>query len=79
MARLLEASFPNSSSITKVSFDPTLKVLTVTFKGGGTYHYFGVHRELVEQMLATRDAGESAGKFFHKNIRTKFQFERVAA
>ena len=73
----VEAEFPNSSSILKVSYNHLSGVLVVSFRSGKTYQYFQVPPELVDQMLETKEAGDSAGKFFHKNIRTKFEYSQV--
>lgn len=74
---MVEADFPSSSSISRIRFDHLDGVLAVTFKSGKTYNYFGVKPELVDQLLEVKNTGDSAGKFFAKNIRTKFTFELV--
>ena len=69
---MIEADFPNSSSISKIKFDHFSRILNVTFKTGKTYAYLGVPADLVDKMLEIKEAGDSAGKFFHKNIRSEF-------
>jgi hypothetical protein len=74
---MVETDFPGSSSISKIRFDHIEGVLAVTFKSGKVYNYFGVKPELIDQLLEVKNVGDSAGKFFAKNIRNKFTFERV--
>lgn len=47
-------------------------VLTVKFKGGGTYEYADVPADLHDKMIAA----ESAGKFFHAHVKGKFNHKK---
>lgn len=58
-----------------ISYDPETRVLEITFTSGGTYRYFGVPADVVNDL---RIAG-SPGKFFDSNIkRGGFEYERIA-
>lgn len=54
-----------SSNIEGAHFDPATGTLTVKFKSGGTYHYSGCKQDHYDGLCSA----ESAGKFFHANIR----------
>lgn len=62
-------TFLESSLIKEVSWDPFTQVLTITFTKEGKYDYIGVPQEVFEEMTKAK----SAGKFFHQNIRGKFE------
>ncbi len=55
-----------SSNIEACHFDPETKVLTIKFKSGGTYHYSGCEQHHFDGLCSA----ESAGKWFHKNIKS---------
>ena len=57
-----------SSLIETAGYDQQKKEMVVKFKTGGTYIYSQIPRDLFNAFL---DA-ESPGKFFHSNIRHKF-------
>ncbi len=61
--------FKDSSSISHCEHDDICKELHITFNSGSTHTYKGVMKETFE---AFKEA-ESAGKFFHKSIRGKYQ------
>jgi len=60
--------FVSSSNITSAEYDPFMEALTIFFKSGAQYDYIGVPMKLFEDFRAA----SSAGKFFHLNIRNKF-------
>lgn len=62
----------DSSLIKEVGYDPFMEVLTVNFHNGGVYEYIEVPEEVYNDLLEA----PSAGKFFHINIKNKFQFLR---
>lgn len=57
-----------SSNIASADYDAEAKVLTVTFKNGGTYKYSAVPQEIADGFAETN----SPGKYFAANIRGKF-------
>lgn len=61
-----------SSAISSVGFN-TDNTLEVRFSSGGTYRYFGVPQQTVEQLLSA----DSIGSFFSDNISGQFRSRRV--
>ena len=57
-----------SSHIGEIGYDDETNTLAVTFRSGDTYHYPGVGRGIFDAL----NSAESAGSFFHKSIRGKF-------
>lgn len=51
------------------------EVLTVEFVNGQKYNYLGVPQTVVEEFMTA----ESKGKFFTKNIKPKYAFEKQKA
>lgn len=60
----------NSSTILMVSYDNLLNTLDVEFRSGSVYQYVGVPRSVYVELMEA----ESVGKFFHANIKKKFDF-----
>ncbi len=56
----------NSSNIELIQYSGT--TMTVTFRGGGTYDYDDVPAELFDRFIES----DSLGKFFHDEVRGKF-------
>ena len=61
-----------SSHIKKAKYDAELKVLSVTFQNDMTYDYFNVPVETIDELLKV----ESAGKFFHANIKNSYKCKK---
>lgn len=61
-----------SSAISSVGFN-TDNTLEVRFSSGGTYRYFDVPQQTVEQLLGS----DSIGSFFSENISGQFRSRRV--
>jgi len=70
-----------SSNIEQVGFEENVKisfnqepmnVLRVVFNSGYTYDYYKVPKEIYESLLEA----ESAGMYFHKNIKNKYAYEK---
>jgi len=66
---MTELQIKPSSNIIQVKYDTEHKVLAITFKNDAVYDYFDVHQETVDELLKA----ESVGKFFHANIKTKYE------
>ena len=64
---------PESSNISRFSFDENNMVLTVEFKSGGTYQYFDVPEGIFEQMRSA----ESKGRFLAQNIKGTYRYARL--
>lgn len=62
----------DSSLLKEVIYDPFMSVMTVHFKNGGVYEYLEVPEETYNNLLKS----SSTGKFFHLNVKNKFQFLR---
>ena len=60
----------NSSTIQEVAYDNLLGTMDVLFQSGGLYQYVAVPRELYVELTEA----PSAGKFFHANVKGKFEF-----
>jgi len=70
---MVEVEITRSGMITKISYDESEKLLTLTFASGGAYSYKDVPKEVFDGLLAA----ESAGKYFHSHIKGKYETERV--
>ena len=66
---MTELQIKPSSNIIKAEYDTEHRVLAITFKHDVIYDYFGVHPEIIDELLKA----ESVGKFFHANIKTKYE------
>jgi hypothetical protein len=65
----------SSSNIAAVGYDTDERKLAVEFKGGGTYQYDEVPITTYTDLLTA----ESMGKFFHANIKGKFECRKEVA
>jgi hypothetical protein len=63
-----------SSLISGIDYDPDTEKLTVEFKNGGKYVYFGVS----EQIWNNFQNSPSVGKFFLANIKGNHHYESLA-
>ena len=73
LMELMEEIRLDSTNIYSVSYDPRREILIVRFRNNTRYRYFDVPESVFQDLL---DA-ESHGKFFHKNIRNVFVFEKM--
>lgn len=64
-----------SACLKSFAYDYGSGILELEFRTGGVYQYFGVPPEVHE---ALADA-PSPGRFFHRNIRGVYPFERIGA
>jgi len=62
-----------SSNISTIGYDAIRRTLRVTFKGGVSYDYSKVSKELYTKFLGA----ESIGKFLAQNIKGKFEYKKV--
>ena len=58
-----------SSMRTETQYDPESLILKVIFKKGGSYDYPGVSESIHQELVKA----SSVGKFFHSNIRGKYE------
>lgn len=67
----LVTQFEGSSLLKQAEYDPFMKTLTLHFHDETKlYEYIDVTQEVFDEL----SKAESAGKFFHRNIRGKFEF-----
>lgn len=64
-----------SSNLKSIRYNGKTMVLTIYFRSGGVYRYFGVEPETVEELKFAA----SKGQYFYKFIRDVYQYERVKA
>jgi hypothetical protein len=62
-----------SSNLYGCRYDAGEEVLHVRFKSGSEYQYFDVPEHVFDSLITA----ESAGKYFHKNIREAYIYERT--
>jgi hypothetical protein len=63
----------DSSSVAAAGYDASRHQLTLAFRHGGLYRYFGVPRRAYRALLQA----ESKGQFFTGQIRGHYRFEKV--
>jgi len=64
----------SSSAVRSVGYSDKSGCLFVEFHNGNIYKYDGVPRAEFDSLMTA----ESAGSYFHKNIRTSFVYEKIA-
>lgn len=64
----------SSSNLESVGFDVENNILEIEFNSGGVYKYFDVPKVVFEQLMSA----SSHGKFFHREVKGNFRFERVS-
>ncbi|MGB8644459.1 MAG: KTSC domain-containing protein [Anaerolineae bacterium] len=63
-----------SSFIRSIGYDPQGHVAQVEFKSGSVYHYRNVPKVTVTRWMDCK----SKGQYFHRNIRNRFGYKRIA-
>jgi len=63
-----------SSNIKSVGYDKKTKTLSIRFYSGGTYEYSDVNNPIYEDFINS----ESLGRFFFRNIKTKYSTKKVS-
>lgn len=64
-----------SSNLSALTYDSDNENLIVEFTSGGRYQYKKVPLQIVNDFLGA----ESKGKFFHNNIKIKYEYEKIAS
>ena len=68
----------NSSLLHSFQYDQSERILRVFFLSGYIYDYFFVPEEVAEELRRLAESGESGlGKWFSKNIKNVFVFQRL--
>lgn len=69
----------NSSMVQSFEYDKADQTLRVYFRGGQIYDYFFVPDHIAEEFKRMcEEPGESAGRWFAKNVRKTFEFQKIA-
>lgn len=63
----------DSSTIKTLAYDKDVNKLWLRFKSGALYEYQGVDLSVAQELVNA----ESAGHFFHENIKDKYTYEKV--
>lgn len=71
MTNTIKVKIFNSSAISVAKRDE--ERLTITFSSGGKYYYDYVPSEIIDGLWNA----ESAGRYYHENIRGKFASEKI--
>lgn len=66
-------SFTNSTLLLSATYDPAHQTLEMRFRNGSTYRYLQVPEQLWSQLLKA----DSAGEYFVKNIRARFEYAKI--
>jgi len=61
--------FSGSQAIASIRHDPSAKVLTVSFHSGSSHDFAEVPEEIFDAMKVS----ESAGKFYHSEVKNKYK------
>ncbi len=61
-----------STNIHSIGYDPVTSELKIKFHTGKTYTYRDVPPDIYQNLVSA----DSAGQFFHTNIRNSFKFNR---
>ena len=69
------SSMPERPRTLEARYDPAQQVLTITYRDGGTYDYFGVPRRVWYNFARVK----SPGKFLDRNVKGVYPFEKVGA
>lgn len=69
----MERIYVESSMITSIGYDPQTATLEIEFKSGAVWQY----RDFSENEWYEFRSSDSKGKFFHSNIKNKFNEDRV--
>ena len=62
-----------SSILLSVNYEPWSKTLTITFRSGSVYEYYGVSATMFEGLRAA----DSPGRFHHEYINNNYSYKRI--
>ena len=62
-----------SSNLTQIGYDIGTNTLRIAFSSGRVYDYYNVDEQIYRHLLQS----PSKGKFFHKYIRDRYNFQIV--
>ena len=70
----MERTAVQSREIAIIGFEPQTSTLEVAFRNGGVYHYSGVSEDVYKALMAA----PSLGKYFEKNIKHQYPYQKLA-
>lgn len=73
MTNNTEVHTTRSGMVKTITYNHADKLLTLEFSSGGSYEYEDVPKEVFEGLIGA----ESAGKYFHANIKGKYESKKV--
>lgn len=62
-----------SSNLHSVDYESWSGTLTITFRSGSVYEYYGVPASVCEDLLAA----DSPGRFHHEHIKNNYPCKRI--
>lgn len=72
-----------SKTVTQIGFEENtqmslgskpINIMRIIFTSGNIFDYYGIDQKVFEEFVKA----ESVGKFFHANIKDKYQYEKVS-
>jgi len=61
-----------STTLAAAAYDPVTRQLSLQFRSGAIYQYFGVPQAIYHELMAA----PSKGAYFNRNIRSQFPYFR---
>lgn len=62
-----------SSNLYGVDYEPWSGTLTITFRSGSVYEYYGVPASVCKGLLRA----DSPGRYHHEHIKNKYSYRRI--
>lgn len=62
-----------SSNLYGVDYEPWNETLTITFRSGSVYEYYGVPAPVFDGLVAA----DSPGRFHHQHIKNNYFYRRI--
>lgn len=63
----------SSTNLSAVGYDSSNRILTILFRSGHLYEYYGVPQNIFEGLLSA----PSKGKFHHRYIKNSYRYNRI--
>lgn len=63
----------SSSNIHSIGYDHASNMLEIKFNSSGIYQYYNVPKFVYDELIYAN----SHGKYFDKNIKTKYQYKKM--
>jgi hypothetical protein len=72
--RITKKEFSNSKTIASAEYDTITNKLTITFRTGAVYEYFGVLQQTVKELFEAVSPGNYINQFFKKS---SYKFTKI--